>query len=262
MSLNNRNPSENLAPSFEGSWAKARGQYLATKTISRNAVGNLIVKDYDNAKYFWFARRTYPTLEDFAAALHDAATEKQVFLIRGQLKPDLDPKNAHRRKYKIGDPERTLEGPDRSWGVLDVDGAAVAQRLSFRNQCLFYRDNTLPAEFRGVRMVATVTSGTTLKPGLHARLFFLVSRPVPNSTLQAYANGLACVDGSVFEPGKAIYTARPIFAGMRDPIPRGEWVTILDGCGDIVEIDPPARLSRARAKACFRRNSPISASAS
>jgi hypothetical protein len=227
---------------FECSWAKIAGQQLATKTIDCGPTGHLYVKDYDNAKYFWFARRTYRSLDDFAAALRSAATAKQVFLVRGQLRPGLNPADPHRRVYKIGDPELTLVGPDRSWGVFDIDGASI-DGLSFRDSCLIIRDHLLPAEFRRRRMVATVTSGTTLKPGLRARLYFLIDRPIPNRTLELYATALNAnvpdlnLDGGVFQTGKAIYTARPIFKGLSDPVPAQEWVVILDGDSDIVELD-------------------------
>jgi hypothetical protein len=137
-----------------------------------------------------------------------------VFLVRGQLRPGLNPADPHRRIYKVGDPELTLDGPARSWGVFDIDGASIFG-LSFRDSCLTIRDHLLPAEYRGVRMVATVTSGTALKPGLRARLYFLIDRPIPNRTLELYATALNAnvpdlnLDGGVFQTGKAIYTARP-----------------------------------------------------
>ena len=58
-----------------------------------------------------------PTLEAFANALYAAARFRRVFLIRGQLRPELNPAAPHRRKFKLEDPERTLDGPPRWWGV-------------------------------------------------------------------------------------------------------------------------------------------------
>jgi hypothetical protein len=59
-------------------------------------------------------------------------------------------------------------------------------------------------------MIATVTSNTTLKPGLRARLYCLFDRPLSNRTLELYATALSAavpdlnLDGGVFQTGKAI----------------------------------------------------------
>jgi hypothetical protein len=47
-----------------------------------------------------------------------------------------------------------------------------------------------------------------------------------------------------------IYTARPVFHGMADPVPKSEWVLILDGAKDTVDLDlgrfPPPKLNGSR----------------
>jgi hypothetical protein len=230
-------------PYFECSWARTGGQLLATKIITRNAAGVLFKTDYDKARYLRYYRRDYSTLAAFAEALEAAAREKQVFLIRGQLKPGLNPATPHRRIFKLGDPEATLDGPARQWGVFDLDGAYVPGGLSFFEQCLLVREQLLPAEFRDVRMVAAVTPSTGLGQGLHARLYFALDRPIENHVLTAYATELAAavpnlrVDPSVFRTGQPIYTARPLFQGMRDPVPSAEWLQVLPGGRGIVALD-------------------------
>jgi hypothetical protein len=200
---------------FECSWADT-GRSLATKTITRQADGSITEEPYGNAKYFSFFRRSYPTLTAFADALWSAAPAKTVFLIRGQLREELHPRATHRRVWKDGDPKRTLDGPDRGWGVFDLDGAAVPEGLSFPRQLLAIRDKALPAEFNNVRMVATATSSTGRKAGLHARLYFLLAQPLANLILERYAETLnkaapdLHLDGSVFRAGMPIYTARPV----------------------------------------------------
>jgi hypothetical protein len=190
----------------EGGWADT-GKSLATKTITRLPDGSITEQPYGNAKYFSFYRRSYPTLEAFADALWSATSAKTVFLIRGQLREGLHPRATHRRVWKDGDPKRTLDGPDRSWGVFDLDGAVVPEGLSFSRQLLAIRDKALPAEFNNVRMVATATSSTGRKAGLHARLYFRLAQPVANSILEHYAETLNAaapglhLDGSVFRAG-------------------------------------------------------------
>jgi hypothetical protein len=234
---------------FDCSWADT-GRSLATKTITRHPDGSITEQPYSNAKYFTFTRQSYPTLEAFAAALRAAATKKTIFLIRGELREGLIPRAANRRVWKEGDPHRTIDGPDRAWGVFDLDGVEVPDGLSFRQQLFFVRDEILPVEFANVRMVATATSSTGRKPGLRARLYFLLAQPIANSVLEQYAKALNApgfiLDGRVFAAGQPIYTARPVFCGMADPIPQSEWVFILDGEKERVELDPSALPSAPR----------------
>jgi hypothetical protein len=229
---------------FECSWANTgTKRSLATKVITRHPDGSVTEQPYGKAKYFGFAKRAYPTLEAFATALRSAALAKTVFLIRGQLREGLFPKAANARIWKEGNPKRTLDGPDRSWGVFDLDGALVPEGLSFRQQLLFVRDEALPAEFNNVRMVATATSSTRRKEGLRARLYFLLVAPLSNAVLERYTETLPPslhFDGRVFEAGQPIYTARPVFYGLLNPVPQSEWVLILDGDRDRVELNPAA----------------------
>jgi hypothetical protein len=230
-------------PYFGCSGARTGGQLLATKIITRNAAGVIGKTDYDKARYLRYYRRDYSTLATFAEALEAATGERQVFLIRGQLKPELNPALKHRRIFKLGDPERTLDGPARPWGVFDLDGTYVPAGLSFVEQCLLVREQLLPTEFRDVEMIAAVTPSTALGQGLDARLYFALDRPVENHVLVAYATELAAavpnlkLDPRVFLSGQPIYTARPLFQGMRDPVPAAEWVQILPGAKDIVALD-------------------------
>jgi hypothetical protein len=230
-------------PCFGCSWARTGGQLLATKIITRNAAGVLFKTDYDKARYLRYFRRDYATLVEFAEALNTAAGERQVFLIRGQLKSGLNPAIHHRRIFKLGDPEATLDGPARWWGVFDLDGTYVPVGLSFLEGCLLVREQLLPTEFRGVTMVAAVTPSTGLGQGLHARLYFALDRPIENHVLIAYAMALGAavpnlrLDPSVFRTGQPIYTARPLFKGMSDPLAASEWVQMLPGSKDIVALD-------------------------
>jgi hypothetical protein len=61
--------------------------------------------------------------------------------------------------------------------------------------------------------------------------------------LVAYATELAAavpnlmLDPRVFLTGQPIYTARPFFKGMHDPVPPTEWVQILPGAKSTVALD-------------------------
>jgi hypothetical protein len=245
-------------PSIILTWARTTGGLLATKTITREGSVfdekpdgvddekpyNVKEKPYDNAKYFTFTRWEYANWGGFAAALRRAARDRHSFLIRGELAPGISYNSKVRRISKEGDPELTIVGPPRWWGVFDVDGAPVPRGLTFPAALLHYRDTMMPPELRGVRMVATATSNTNWPPTkLRARIYFLFARPTENSELIQYTRTLAerlprlALDHRIGEPGRAIYTARPIFVRCQDWVPESEWVVVLDGERGHVDLD-------------------------
>jgi hypothetical protein len=237
------------------SWARAR--VLMAKIIARRH-GVLDEVAYNNARMLRFTRREYASLDEFAAALRQAAALPFCCLIRGELCPHLDPKSWYRRLSKPENPEHTLDGPDRSWGVFDFDGALVPELPSFRERLLFLRDRRLPTPFSGKRLVATATSHTGLRRDIYARLYFQLVAPVPNRVLEDYADGLGKrhpdlrLDPSVHRTGQPVYIARPIFRGMDDPVPEAEWVFILDG--DPAPVDLSGEHLRPLSS-CGRRSS-------
>jgi hypothetical protein len=83
------------------------------------------------------------------------------------------------------------------------------------------------------------------------RLFFLLPCLVDNDTLYGWADALSRsrpdlkLDPSVFRAMQPIYTARPIFRGMTDPVPEWSRVRLLDGCEDYVTLELP-RIHKAK----------------
>jgi hypothetical protein len=74
------------------------------------------------------------------------------------------------------------------------------------------------------------------------RLFAALDRAHPLGALKDWAKGArACLnlplDASVLQAGQPIYTARPKFTGMDDPVPRGMRAVILPGSKDTVTLD-------------------------
>jgi hypothetical protein len=86
-------------------------------------------------------------------------------------------------------------------------------------------------------------------------LFFLLSRSYYNDTLYEWCEGLSRsqarlrLDPSVMLAMQPIYTARPIFRGLADPVP-GRWgrVSVLDGYEDYVAIEVP-KVRRSKSSA-------------
>jgi hypothetical protein len=208
---------------------------------------------YDKPKFFYFHYCEIELLEDFAKVVLEWLTgEPRRFIIRGQLLPGLNPKEKHyRRIHSRPNAPATIECPKRRWFVFDLDGVAVPNGYGAPDKlaeaAYFIRDNMLPPEFRGVRCVAVATASTGRKgPGVaHLRMFFVPSRPEDNDALYYWADDLSIarpdlrIDPKVIEAYQPIYTARPIFRGMTDPVPEWGRVRILDGYTDEVELELP-----------------------
>jgi hypothetical protein len=236
-------------PAFQFSVLTCARKLLATKTIYADGKED----PFGRAKNFQFKYCEVETLEEFAKALEWLSTEPRRFIIRGQLKPELDPANVHRRLLYPKDGEAaTIDCPPRRWVVLDLDGVEVPNGLGKPDKLAwagyFIRDNKLPSYLRGIRCVAAATASTGRKGPTIARLrlFFALAQPASNDALCNWADSLSRthpdlhLDPSVMLAMQPIYTARPIFRGCTDPVPPG-WsrVVVLDGYEDYATFDLP-----------------------
>jgi hypothetical protein len=195
-------------------------------------------------------------LEDFCKALQWLATEPNKFIIRGRLKPGLT--GWHRRLFRGSD--ATIDCDDRSWIALDLDGVEVPSGLGAPDKLVeagyHIRDRMLPSYFRGIRCIAAATSSTgRMGPTVaRLRLFFLLSQPAPNESLYAWCEDLSRrqgslrLDPSVMLAQQPIYSARPIFRDMKDPVPEWSRARLLDGYEDYAMIEVP-RVHHHRSKA-------------
>jgi hypothetical protein len=189
-----------------------------------------------------------------------------MFIIRGQLLPGLEPKKRYYRRIigRRGEPA-TIECPPRRWIVLNLDGVEVPNGLGAPDKvaeaAYFIRDNLLPSYFRGVRCVAVATASTGRKgPNIaRLRMFFVLSHPEDNDVLYYWVDSLSTahpnlgLDPSVMRAMQPIYTARPIFQGITDPVPVWGRVRVLDGCEEFLSPDLP----RNRKPKRVRQHDPV-----
>jgi hypothetical protein len=110
----------------------------------------------------------------------------------------------------------------------------------------------LPPEFHGIKGIVAATASTGLDNMLGSgprgcdllrlRLFFLLDRPIHDEILRDWLKGYAWMhrlefDPAILNPTQPIYTARPTFDGVPDPVPVDRRVRLLDGDdGDRVEL--------------------------
>ena len=204
------------------------------------------IADYDNVFKWRFSTARLETPEDIAAALLRLADDPNSAIIYGALKPGLNPNAEHRRMKN--EPDATIGAVPRRVLILDIDGEDAPidgydAPNKLREAAIYIRDGVLPPKsFYGVRMVATVTASTGFKKGkVRLRLYALLDRPVAIDALKTWAENLrlrgVAIDQSIYSANQPIYTARPIFEGIDDPVPRDERVVILPGRSDVVELD-------------------------
>ena len=151
-------------------------------------------------------------------------------IVAGAPIPGLDLSKPQLRRSNNSDAStNTLINAPRSWLALDLDDIAVPAPMGDADQlpkaAEFIRDTVLPREFRGIEMVVAATSSTGLKGAIivRLRLFCQLSCAYPLERLLGWGRAAQIagvpVDPAVLLRSQPIYTARPIFRGMDDPVP-------------------------------------------
>jgi hypothetical protein len=222
---------------------------LGTKRISR-APGGPIIDSYGRAQWFGLQERGVYGIDSLAsllAALEHAPTS---CIIRGQPKAGVDYRRAQRRVRDRRNADgsitpATIEPAARQWIALDCDRMACPDWLDpvFEpDQTVEYVVSRLPAEFHHATCWWQFTASHSIKPGISLRLFFWANRPLSDAELKTWLADTP-VDHAIFSPAQPIYTARPIFIDMPDPVPfrSGIWR------GDRDAITPPA-IERRKAR--------------
>jgi hypothetical protein len=223
----------------------------AVKTITRHADGSLTKSDYDFVVGWTFAPTLTASHEDMTARLRTLALDRSKMVVMGSPVAGLDLRKPHHRLW--ADPARaTLCATPREWIVLDIDDVAVPPGLGrperLIDAAIYVRDKLLPTEFVDTSMVVTPTAQSGLRGDALARmrLWFALDRPVPLADLKRWATGARKVhdlpiDPSVLQAGQPIYTGRPRFEGMFDPIiPEMHALVVPGFCADTVALDVSA----------------------
>jgi hypothetical protein len=220
---------------------------IAAKRITRRPDGSLCISHYDKVTWWRFLRVVVASHEALADRLSGLAMLPRCMFVMGCPIGSLDLGKKHLRRWAVP-AEATLCALGRAWMPLDFDDVAVPAGLGCPHRlgdaALHVRDCLLPEEFHGVRMVAAPSARTGMVGDsvVRLRLFAALDRAHPLEALKDWAKGVrACLnlplDASVLQAGQPIYTARPIFTGMEDPVPRGMRAIILPGSKDTVTLD-------------------------
>lgn len=229
----------------------------AAKTIIGHADGTHSKRDYDFVTY-WTLNALEPNgsnaelaelaeklsgstaLPTLAEVLRYLATQSTLMIVMGKPKPGHNPKHPCRRLWAQTRPENnTLFPTPRAWLPIDCDDILVPAPFGdgdqLPNAAAFIRDTLLPPEFVDVACVGAATASSGLKGPTVARirLFFLLDQPTPLARLRKW--GVAAqraglpIDPVIYQGGQPIFTARPIFHGMDDPVPEALRAFVVPG---------------------------------
>jgi hypothetical protein len=233
---------------FEGSIAtSAEEGRVAAKKIEKMPGGSLKETPYDFITYWTFLPFQWRSHEQATKRLKALVLQRQSMMIMGRPISD-DP---HRRQLRrCAHPVRaTLTGAPRRWLPLDFDDEPVPEPLGrpelFAQASVWLRDHRLPEEFHGRRMVAVPSAKTGLRGDnlFRGKLLVALDKAHPIKDLKNWVKGFAAatdakIDSAVVQVGQPIYIARPLFIGMRDPVPRELHAVTLAGEGDVVSGSP------------------------
>jgi hypothetical protein len=225
---------------------------LATKQIRPEPkTGKLIVTGYGRARYFSVQEQPIADLMSLSAALGNLTRAPLCFVIRGAPLPGIDRARCRRLRYpdpQTGEAATFTEAP-RHWFAVDLDKLArpvTVDPLAEPADAIEYLIGLLPPELHDASCWWQWTSSQSL-PGhtetLSARLWFWSVDPVSDAELTRWSRstnqraGFRLIDPCLYRAVQPHYIAAPIFAGMRDPLPRRHGVR--QGLHDAVTLVIP-----------------------
>jgi hypothetical protein len=223
----------------------------AVKTITRGVDGSLTKKDYDLVVRWKFSPTAVESHEAMAAQLRGLALDRRKMVVMGEHVANLDLGKPHLRRW-ADSAHATLRATPRGWIALDLDDVVVPPGMGkpgrLIDAAVHVRDKLLPTEFVETQMIVTATSQSGLRGDDvgRMRLWFALDRAVPLADLKRWVVGLRKVndlpvDPSVIQAGQPIYTGRPVFVGMADPISPDMHAVVVPGfCADTVTLDVSA----------------------
>ncbi len=221
---------------------------VAAKTALGTVGGAISWKPYDSVKWWWMHPCAAANNEEMERKLRLLSTRPELMIVAGAPIPGLNLSKPQLRRSNNSDANtNTLTNTPRGWLALDLDDISVPEPMGDADQlpraAEFARDCLLPPEFRRIEMVCAATSSAGLKGSCTARLrlFCQLACEYPLETLRRWGRGAQIadvpIDPATLLPAQPIYTARPIFRGLDDPVPAGLRTFILPGpMGDRVPL--------------------------
>lgn len=155
-----------------------------------------------------FAEREFDGPAGLESVLREIEGDPRKAIIRGRLKPGLDPNGWHRRLSvpcpRTGDPA-TVEDVPRNWVMVDIDDPPLSNVDELQAR--------LPPQLRGVNYVGQLSS-TTGHPILVGKIkmhaWFLFDRALSSTECRAWLGAHPGIDASMLTPVGIHFTAAPV----------------------------------------------------
>lgn len=244
----------------------------ATKTLGLDRNGApTVIEGYGEAARFKVAQARVRSLAELLAVLRRLAKAPRSFVIRGEPLPTTNPRDCRRLLHAQLDPKTgeihdpTFVAAARAWLALDWDGLPCPAGLDWLGHPeLTFRTlaRLAPPEFRDAGGVLQATSSAGIRPGIHARTWHLLDRPVSEAEAKRWLAG-APVDRSLYRAVQPHYTAAPVVRGCADPLPCRLW--LVPGNAERVPVpdlpEPPPSPIPAPASAAIAARTPYARAA-
>lgn len=168
------------------------------------------------------------SLDDFPEYLHELEGDSQRCIIRAAPREHVKPEMPVRRlsRDNAGDVATLGDAPSRLI-IVDFDG--VASGIDIAREPLRAAEHLrglMPSEFRRSKCIFRASSSAGTKPGLHGWLIFASNEPITGAQAKRWLADVDC-DKRIYTVTQPLFTARPIFEGMADPM--SERVFLLEG---------------------------------
>lgn len=195
-----------------------QGQHKATKKFTCKPDGSIEKHSFNAGWQFGHEEKTVTSLQMLAAELEALLDKPESFVIRGAANDSAA--RLTRRKGIF------FDAVPRHYVMLDIDKLPCPAHFNVTQnpeEATTWALEHLPAPFREAscyyKFSASQNMGTTSTISLH--LWFWLDKAASNDELKRYfrANH-APVDLALFSNVQIHYTARPIFLGMDDPLPK------------------------------------------
>lgn len=209
-------------------------------------------------------RKPVSGIEELSALLSALEGDKDVFVVRGQLKADHNGAELVQRFKAEGRPEyealrsralsrdvyenftlrraEYLEPTDRRWMLVDIDKLDVPEGMSpIGEDAVEYAVSLLGAEFSGVSHHFQFSSSARAdNPQIKLHLWFWLDRPVSNEELRRWGKGRkGLVDSALYTSVQPHFTATPIFKKMADPLANQRSGLVVKAVGAVALEVPP-----------------------
>jgi hypothetical protein len=195
---------------------------------------------FDAGKWFSVREVEARDLSSLLVALQSLGQNE--FVIRGRLRPGLDPHRVRRTRYAQDDgSEPFFVAQPRRWLCIDTDGFPLHGGVDpwSPNEVGKMVRGALPVEFRTARCLVHMSANAGIKPDARLHLWFWLDRPVSDAEIKKrWLKGTPFLDLALYNPVQPHYTADPEFVdGARDPWSR-RWA-ILPGTAEVAVPDFP-----------------------